>query len=81
MGLFDALKGLLGGEGVQRVLETTGLSEHVDGFLGEGAGLSEVLGGDAGQVIETLGVGEALPGGLGEVMEGAVGGAPPELPI
>jgi hypothetical protein len=81
MGLLDALKGLLGGEAVQNVLESTGLSEHVDGFLGEGAALSEALGGDAGQVVETLGIGEVLPGGLGEVVEGAVGGAPPELPV
>ena len=41
MGLFDTIKGLLCGEGIHVVLESTGLSEHVEGFLGEGSTLAE----------------------------------------
>ena len=77
MGLFDAIKGLLGGEGLQGVLESTGLSEHVEGFLGEGSALAENFGVDLGQVTESLGVdgvAEALPGGLGDVAGNALGG-------
>jgi hypothetical protein len=77
MGLFDAIKGLLGGEGLQGVLESTGLSEHVEGFLGEGSALAENSGVDLGQVTESLGVdgvAEALPGGLGDVAGNALGG-------
>jgi hypothetical protein len=77
MGLFDAIKGLLGGDGLQGVLESTGLSEHVEGFLGEGGALAENFGVDLGQVTESLGVdgvAEALPGGLGDVATDALGG-------
>jgi hypothetical protein len=77
MGLFDAIKGLLGGDGVQGILESTGLNEHVEGFLGEGSALAENFGVDLGQVTESLGVdgiAEALPGGLGDVADSALGG-------
>ena len=78
MGLFDAIKGLLGGDGLQGVLESTGLGEHVEGLLGEGSALAENFGVDLGQVTETLGVdglAESLPGGLGEIAGDALGGA------
>jgi hypothetical protein len=77
MGLFDAIKGLLGGEGVQGILESTGLNEHVEGFLGEGSALAENFGVDLGQMTESLGVdgvADALPGGLGDVADSALGG-------
>ena len=77
MGLFDAIKGLLGGDGLQGVLESTGLSEHVEGFLGEGSALAENFGVDLGQVTESVGldgIAESLPGGLGDVAGGALGG-------
>jgi hypothetical protein len=77
MGLFDAIKGLLGGDGVQGILESTGLGEHVEGFLGEGSALAENFGVDLGQVTESLGVdglADALPGGLGDVADNALGG-------
>lgn len=74
MGLFDAIKGLLGGDGVQGILESTGLGEHVEGFLGEGSALAENFGVDLGQVTESLGVTDALPGGLGDVADNALGG-------
>lgn len=77
MGLFDAIKGLLGGDGVQGILESTGLSEHVEGLLGEGSALAENFGVDLGQVTESLGVdgvADALPGGLGDVADSALGG-------
>lgn len=65
MGLFDAIKGLLGGDGLQGVLESTGLGEHVEGFLGEGSALAENFGVDLGQATESLGldgVADSLPG-------------------
>jgi hypothetical protein len=77
MGLFDAIKGLLGGEGVQGILESTGLGEHVDGLLGEGSALAENFGVDLGQMTESLGVDgltDTLPGGLGDVADNALGG-------
>jgi hypothetical protein len=77
MGLFDAIKGLFGGEGVQGILESTGLGEHVEGVLGEGSALAENFGVDLGQMTESLGVdgvAEALPGGLGDVAGNALGG-------
>ncbi len=77
MGLFDAVKGLFGGDGLQGILESTGLSDHVEGFLGEGSALAESVGVDLGQVTESLGVDgvtEALPGGLGDVAGNALGG-------
>jgi hypothetical protein len=77
MGLFDAIKGLLGGDGLQGVLESTGLSEHVEGLLGEGSALAENFGVDLGQVTESLGVdgiAESLPGGLGDIATESLGG-------
>ena len=77
MGIFDAIKGLLGGDGLQGVLESTGLSEHVDGFLGEGSAIAENFGVDLGQATEALGVdgvAESLPGGLGDIVQGATEG-------
>jgi len=82
MGLFDMLKGLVGGETIQNALESTGLGEHVEGFLGDGGGIAESLGVDLGQVTETItGVGESLPGGLGETIQGTVEGVLPENPL
>jgi hypothetical protein len=70
MGLFDAIKGLLGGDALQGVLESTGLDEQVGGLLGEGSAVAENFGVDVGQMTESLGVDgitESLPGGIGEV--------------
>jgi hypothetical protein len=69
MGLFDAIKGLLGGDAMQGVLESTGLDEHVGGLLGEGSAVAEGFGVDVGQMTESLGVdgiAESLPGGAGD---------------
>ena len=77
MGLFDAIKGLFGGDGIQGIVESTGLGDHVEGFLGEGSALAENFGVDLGQVTESLGVdgvADALPGGLGDVAGDALGG-------
>ena len=79
MGLFDTIKGLFSGEGIQGVLESTGLGEHVEGFLGEGSALAENLGVDLGQATESLGldgVTESLPGGLGDGLTDGVPGTP-----
>ena len=82
MGLLDMVKGLFGGDIVQNALESTGLNEHVEGFLGEGTAVAESLGVDADQAVETLGgVGEVLPGGFGEVVQGATEGALPYSPV
>ena len=70
MGLFDAIKGLLGGDAIQGVLESTGLDEQVGGLLGEGSAVAESFGVDVGQMTESLGVDgvtESLPGGIGDV--------------
>ena len=67
-GLFDAVKGLFNGDGLSGVLESTGLSEHVEGLLGEGSAIAENVGIDLGQVTESL------PGGLGDVADNALGG-------
>lgn len=78
MGLFDAIKGLLGGDGLQGVLESTGLGDHVEGLVGEGSALAENFGVDLGQVTESLGVdglAENLPGGLGDVATSLTEGA------
>ncbi len=75
MGLFDAIKGLFGGDALQGILESTGLGDHVEGFLGEGSALAEDFGVDLTQVTESLGVdgvAEALPGGLGDVAGNAL---------
>jgi hypothetical protein len=67
MGLFDAIKGLLGGDTLQGVLESTGLDEQVGGLLGEGSAVAESFGVDLGQMTESLGadgIAEALPGGV-----------------
>jgi hypothetical protein len=78
MGLFDAIKGLLGGEALGGVLESTGLGEHVEGLLGEGSALAENFGLDLGQATEALGVDgvtEMLPDGIGDVAGDALQGA------
>jgi hypothetical protein len=74
MGLFDAIKGLLSGDGLTGVLESTGLGEHVEGLLGEGSALAENFGVDLGQATEALGLDgvtdvlpEVLPEGLGDI--------------
>ena len=77
MGLFEAIKGLFGGDGIQGILESTGLGDHVDGLLGEGSALAENFGVDLGQVTESLGVdgvADALPGDLGDVADNSLGG-------
>ena len=77
MGLFEAIKGLFGGDGIQGILESTGLGDHVDGLLGEGSALAENFGVNLGQVTESLGVdgvADALPGGLGDVADNTLGG-------
>ena len=77
MGIFDAIKGLLGGGGLGGVLESTGLSKHVDGVLEAGSALAEDFGVDLGQATEALGVAdvaESLPGGLGDIVQGATEG-------
>jgi hypothetical protein len=59
------------GDGVQGILESTGLSEHVEGLLGEGSALAENFGLDLGQATESLGldgIAESLPGGIGDVL-------------
>ena len=79
MGLLDTIKGLLSGDGIQGVLESTGLGEKVEGFLGEGSAIAENFGLDLGQATESLGldgVTEALPGGLGDVVGGLTDGVP-----
>ncbi len=82
MGLFDMVKGLLGGETVQSALESTGLSEHVEGFLGEGSGIAESFGVDLGQAGETIaGATESLPGGIGEAVQGVIDGGLTENPL
>jgi hypothetical protein len=77
MGLFDTIKGLFGGDGLQGILESTGLGDHIDGLLGEASALAENVGVDLGQVTESLGVdgvAETLPGGVGDVATNALGG-------
>lgn len=82
MGLLDMVKGLFGSDIVQNALESTGLNEHVEGFLGEGTAVAESLGVDADQAVETLGgVSEVLPDGFGEVVQGATEGALPDTPV
>jgi hypothetical protein len=77
MGLLDTIKGLFSGEGLSGVLESTGLGEHVEGFLGEGSAIAENFGVDLGQATESLGldgITESLPGGLGDVVGGLTDG-------
>jgi len=82
MGLLDMVKGLFSGDIVQNALESTGLSEHVEGLVGEGTAVAESLGVDPDQALETMGgVGEALPDGIGEVVQGAAEGALPDPPV
>lgn len=83
MGLLDTIKGLLSGDGIQGVLESTGLGEKVEGFLGEGSAIAENFGLDLGQATESLGldgITESLPGGLGDVVGGLTDGVP-EKPV
>ena len=70
MGLFDTIRGLFSSEGLSGVLESTGLGEHVEGFLGEGSALAENFGVDVGQATEALGldgVAELLPETPGDI--------------
>ena len=79
MGIIDAIKGLLGGEGLQGALESTGLAEHAEGLLGQGSALAEDFGIDLGQATEALGVdsvADALPGGVGDVIHDGLDGGP-----
>ncbi len=82
MGMIDMLRGFLGGETIQNALESTGLGEHVEGILGDGAGVAESLGVDLGQATESItGLGESLPGGVGETIQNVVDGGLPENPL
>lgn len=79
MGVLEAIKGLLGGDGIQGVLESTGVAEHVEGLVGEGSAIAETVGVDVGGVTESLGVDgltDSLPGGLGDVVDGLADGVP-----
>lgn len=65
MGIVDAIKGLLSGEGLSGILESTGVGEHIDGLLGQGSEIADTVGIDLGQATESLGldgVVESLPG-------------------
>ena len=65
MGIIDAIKGLLSGEGLSGILESTGVGEHIDGLLGQGSEIADTVGIDLGQATESLGldgVVESLPG-------------------
>ena len=65
MGIVDAIKGLLSGEGLSSILESTRVGEHVDGLLGDGSEIADAAGVDLGQATESLGldgVVESLPG-------------------
>jgi hypothetical protein len=65
MGIIDAVKGLLSGEGLSGILESAGVEEHLDGLLGEGSAIAGAVGVDLGQATESLsldGVVESLPG-------------------
>ncbi len=65
MGIIDAIKGLLSGDGVSSILESTGVGEHLDGLLGEGSAIADTVGVDLGQATESVGldgVVESLPG-------------------
>lgn len=82
MGLLDMVKGLLGGETAQNLLESTGLSEHLEGFIGEGGAVAESMGVDVGQAAESLGVDvgqvtDSLPGGIGDAVQGVTDGVVP----
>ncbi len=79
MGLLDMVKGLLGGETAQGLLDATGLGEHVEGLIGEGGAIAESAGVDVGQVTESLGVDvgqvtDTLPGGIGDAVQGVTDG-------
>jgi len=82
VGILEMVKGLFGGEIVQNALESTGLNEHLEGFVGEGTAAAESLGVEAHQAVETIGsVGEMLPDGFGEVVQGATDGVLPDTPV
>jgi hypothetical protein len=68
MGLLDMVKGLLGGETAQGLLDATGLGEHVEGLIGEGGAIAESAGVDVGQVAESL------PGGIGDAVQSVTDG-------
>ena len=73
MSLLDTIKGFLGGDRIQGLLESTGLGEHVEGILGEGTAVAENFGVDVGQATESLGldgITESLPGGITETLPG-----------
>ena len=80
MGLLDMVKGLLGSETAQNLLESTGLGEHVEGLIGEGGAVAESVGVDVGQAAESMGVDvgavtDSLPGGIGDAVQGVTDGA------
>lgn len=82
MRVLEAIKGLLGGDGIDGVLESTGVAENLEGLVGDGSALADTVGVDLGQLTETLGVDgvtESLPGGLGDALDGVREGGP-EVP-
>jgi len=64
MGFLDMIKGVLGGEGVQSALESTGLADHIGAVAGEGSAAVEALGADVGAAGDALGASEILPADL-----------------
>jgi len=65
MGFVEMIKGVLGGEGIQSALESTGLADHVQAVAGEGSAAVDALGVDVGAAADALGGTEVLPADLG----------------
>gem|GEM_PF-1096436 len=68
MGFLDMIKGVLGGEGIQSALESTGLAEHLEAVTGEGSAVVDGLGTDIGGAADALGGIEVVPADLGMEM-------------
>lgn len=68
MGFLDMIKGVIGGNGIQSALESTGLADHVEAVMGEGSAALDALGADVGGVADALGGIEVLPADLGPEM-------------
>lgn len=65
MGFLEMIKGVLGGDGVQSALESTGLADHLETVMGEGSAALDSLGADVGGAADALGGIEILPADLG----------------
>lgn len=68
MGFLDMIKGVLGGEGIQSALESTGLADHVGSVMSEGSAAVDAFGSDIGAGAEALGGMEGLPADLGSAL-------------